>query len=121
MRRRLVRIAFVALCVTSLGVAEVSAVAQPFASGVTLRAPAYRASISPLPKELRHRMKGSSWHSGCPVGLDALRLLRLTYWGFDKTAHHGKLVVHRRWARGIVVLFHKLYDARFPIRKMYLI
>jgi len=121
MRSRLLRIALVAVCFTSLGGSEVAAVAQPYATGVQMRAPAYHASIAPLPKELRQRMRGSSWHSGCPVGLDALRLLRLTYWGFDKSAHHGKLVVHRRWASKVVGVFRKLYDARFPIRKMYLI
>jgi hypothetical protein len=66
-------------------------------------------------------MRGSSWHAGCPVALDDLRLIRLTYWGFDKAAHTGKLVVHRRWARKIAVVFGKLYDARFPIRTMRLV
>jgi hypothetical protein len=121
MQRHLVRAALVFACLISLGGTETQAIAQPFPTGMSMRSAAYRASISALPKELRHRMRGSSWHSGCPVGLDDLRLLGLTYWGFDKTAHHGKLVVHRRWARKIVVVFRKLYDARFPIRKMFLI
>ena len=66
-------------------------------------------------------MTGSSWHAGCPVGLDDLRLIRLTYWGFDRQAHAGKLVVHRRWADKIARVFRKLYDARFPIRRMRLV
>jgi D-alanyl-D-alanine carboxypeptidase-like protein len=111
----------VLVCLGTLACVEVAAVAQPYAREASFRAPAYRASIAPLPRELRHRMRGSSWHRGCPVGLDGLRLLRLTYWGFDKHAHHGKLVVNRRWAPKIVVVFRKLYDARFPIRKMFLI
>ena len=121
MQRHLIRAAMVFVCLVSLGSTELQAIAQPFPNGVSMRAPAYRASISPLPKELRHRMRGSSWHSGCPVGLDDLRLLGLTYWGFDRSAHHGKLVVHRRWARKVAGVFGKLYDARFPIRKMFLI
>ena len=40
---------------------------------------------------MRERIEGSSWHPGCPVGLGKLRLLELTYWGFDGDVHHGRL------------------------------
>ena len=33
----------------------------------------------------------------------------------------GKLVIHRRWAPEVARVFHKLYDARFPIRRMRLV
>jgi len=82
------------------------------------RAPAYHASISRLPPGVRDLMTGRSWHAGCPVGLDQLRLIKLTYWGFDRQAHPGKLVVHRRWAGKIARVFGKIYDERFPIRRM---
>ena len=85
------------------------------------RAPAYSATISPLPADVRARMTGSSWHPGCPVGLDRLRLIRLTYWGFDRAAHRGRLVVGARWAQPVARVFGKLYDARFPIRRMLLV
>jgi len=84
-------------------------------------APPYRSSIRPLPTWARQLMRGSSWHPGCPVGLDALRLVRLRYWGFDREAHMGNLVVHRRVARDVVRTFGRLYDARFSIRKMKLV
>ena len=61
------------------------------AMGLT-RSPAYHANVSTLPPAVRSLMTGSSWHAGCPVGLDDLRLIRLTYWGFDRQAHPGKLV-----------------------------
>jgi hypothetical protein len=35
-----------------------------------------------------------SWHKGCPVGPSQLRRVRLTYWGFDRKAHSGALVVN---------------------------
>jgi hypothetical protein len=66
-------------------------------------------------------MTGSSWRPGCPVGLDDLRLLRLTYWGFDREAHVGRLVVHRGTAWRIVRAFRTLYEERFPIRRMRLV
>lgn len=60
----------------------------------------------------------SSWRAGCPVGPDDLRLLSLSYWGFDDTAHTGTLVVRASVASAVVDVFHRLYDHRFPIRRM---
>jgi D-alanyl-D-alanine carboxypeptidase len=81
----------------------------------------FRASVVPIPPRLRRWMTGVSWHPGCPVALDDLRVVGLTYWGFDRTAHHGRLVVHERAATRIVRVFRAVYDARFPIRRMRLV
>ncbi len=66
-------------------------------------------------------MTGSSWHRGCPVGLDDLRLLRLTYFGFDGKAHRGRLVVQEGVAAQILHAMRSLYRHRFPIRRMRLV
>ena len=63
-------------------------------------------------------MTGVSWHAGCPVSLDKLRVVSLTYAGFDGRAHHGRLIVHRRWADDMVSVFRRLYRAGFPIRRV---
>lgn len=63
-------------------------------------------------------MTGRSWHPGCPVSIGRLRLLTLSYWGFDKRPHTGLLVVNSDAAGAVVSVFHRLYDARFPIRRM---
>jgi hypothetical protein len=81
----------------------------------------YTATISRLDRETRQLMRGLSWRPGCPVAMDDLRLLRLTYYGFDRESHMGKLVVHRRWAHEIVRVFRRIYRARFPIRRMRLV
>ncbi|HYU59783.1 MAG TPA: M15 family metallopeptidase [Solirubrobacterales bacterium] len=83
--------------------------------------PAFAATISPLDHELRERMKGSSWHHGCPVGLGKLRLLEISYWGFDDRSHHGRLVVQRRVADDVVAAMRSLFEDRYPIRRMVLI
>lgn len=109
-------------CVTSLTlafVAEPPAIAR--GGTVGMRAPSYRATVSELSPRTRERMTGSSWRPGCPVGFDDLRLVRLTYWGFDRKAHTGRLVVHRTWARRIAGVFRTLYEDRFPIRRMRLV
>lgn len=89
--------------------------------GSAASAPPYRSGSRPLPAWAKDLMRGSSWHRGCPVGLDKLRLVRVRYWGFDREAHMGNIVVHRRVAHDIERVFRRLYDARFPIRRMKLV
>jgi hypothetical protein len=59
-----------------------------------------------------------SYRAGCPVGPSQLRLLRLSYWGFDGKPHVGSLVVRDRVARDVVAVFRTLYAARFSIRRL---
>ncbi len=62
-----------------------------------------------------------SWRSGCPVPLEDLRLLSVTYWGFDAAAHQGRLVVHADHAEHLVGVMRILYDEQFPIERMELV
>ena len=63
----------------------------------------------------------ASWHRGCPVPVSHLRLVTVTYWGFDDRVHTGRLVLNRDAVRPAVQALHALYDARFPIRRMVLV
>jgi hypothetical protein len=99
-------------------VVAVVGVPAPVGAG---RGEPFVASISRLDRETRELMTGRSWHEGCPVGLRYLRLVRLVYAGFDGEAHHGRLVIHRRWADEIVEVFRRLYHREFPIRRVRLV
>src|SRR4051794_36790638 len=66
-------------------------------------------------------MVGSSWHSGCPVPLRKLRLVRVTIHRFDGTNSHGRMIIHRRAAQDVATVMHKLYRADYPIRRMRLV
>ena len=83
--------------------------------------PAFASRIQRIDPELRDRMRGSSWRPGCPVGFADLRLITLRRWGMDGAAHAGRLVVHRDQARKIVRVMRRLFEVRFPIRRMWLI
>jgi hypothetical protein len=63
----------------------------------------------------------TSWRPGCPVAIRDLRLITLTYWGFDARAHRGRLIVHRREAARVVKAMRAVFAARFPIRRMRLV
>jgi hypothetical protein len=66
-------------------------------------------------------MTPTSWRPGCPVGLEDLRYLRLSYWGMDSASHIGELVVHRDAVDEIGAVFAELYANRFPITQMRLV
>ena len=80
--------------------------------------PPFLGSVAGLSAAVRQTMTGVSWRSGCPVGLDDLRLVRARYLGFDGRAHTGRIVVHRDVAGDVVSVLRRLYAARFPIRRM---
>jgi len=76
---------------------------------------AFHASVAPAPPHM------ISWHRGCPVPISELRLVTLTYWGFDARPHTGRLVVNRDAVRPVVRAMRSLYLSRFPIRRMVLV
>jgi hypothetical protein len=80
--------------------------------------PDFRGSVTALPAPLRATMRGLSWHRGCPVGLEDLRLVRARHWGFDGRVHTGRLVVATDVARPVLGVLQRLYAAHFPIRRM---
>jgi hypothetical protein len=84
-------------------------------------APRFHRSAHRIGPELRQRMTGVSWHPGCPVGLNHLRLLKLSVWGFDQRVHRGRLVVNEDAARPMLTVMRRLFDLRFPIRRMRLV
>jgi poly-gamma-glutamate synthesis protein (capsule biosynthesis protein) len=95
--------------------------ASPLSEAAPPRLPAFDATVSTLDRATRELMIGRSWHPGCPVPLRDLRLIELTYVGFDGRAHRGKLVVHRWYADGFVHVFRRLYEERYPIRRIRLV
>ena len=78
----------------------------------------FHATVQPIPPAMQRQMTGVSWHTGCPVGLAQLRLITLTHRGFDGRDHVGRLVANRAAAASLVMVFRKLYAARFPIRRL---
>jgi hypothetical protein len=112
-----VRLAVV-LTLGALVAASTAAVLARPGESATAKRPAFRGTIARVDGAQATRMTGVSWRPGCPVHLRDLRLLRLAHWGFDGRRRTGRLVVHRDVAREVVDVFRRLYDARFPVRRM---
>jgi hypothetical protein len=80
----------------------------------------FHSTIGPITPEIRQRM-GESWSPECPVGLEDLRYLTVTFRGFDGEAHTGELVVAASEARGVVSVIEEIFAADFPIEEMRLV
>ncbi|MEX2622042.1 MAG: M15 family metallopeptidase [Egibacteraceae bacterium] len=76
---------------------------------------AFAATVETVPGAVAAR---STWSPACPVALEDLRYLTVTFWGFDARPHTGELLVHERVADAMVDVFRAIYDARFPIEEM---
>ena len=59
-----------------------------------------------------------TYRPGCPVGPAQLRMLHMSYWGFDSQPHVGTMVVNQVVTSSVLTVFAKLFQERFPIRQM---
>jgi hypothetical protein len=61
---------------------------------------------------------GKSWHEGCPLGPDQLKMIKLRHIGFDGRSHNGEVIVSKDVAVEVAQAFGELYQQRFPIERM---
>lgn len=80
----------------------------------------FESSISPIDDAVRARM-GGTHRDGCPVAIEDLRYVTVSFRGFDGAAHTGELVVHRDEAEDVVGVFAELFEVGFPIEEMRLV
>ena len=108
-----------------------SSPAQPPVSSPAPPAPAGTPSAVPHRKHkhpkvftakvsrIQHRSQVRySWHPGCPVAPSGLRMITMTYRGFDHKIHTGRLVVNAAVTGKLILVFRKLFAMRYPIRRM---
>ena len=72
----------------------------------------------PIPSATVAKMRGTAWHEGCPVSLQDLRQLTLTWLDFNAKPQTGLLIVHKEIAAETLRLFRQLYQHGFRIEKM---
>ena len=73
------------------------------------------ATVQEVPADVVAR---STWTEECPVGLDELRYVTVSFWGFDDRHHTGELIVNASWAEELVDVFRQLHAIRYPIEEM---
>lgn len=78
----------------------------------------FHSKITNIPNNFQQIMQQYTWREGCPVLLNNLLYLQLSYWGFDNKPHQGTLIVNQQIASETVQIFHQLFMIKFPIAKM---
>ena len=79
-------------------------------------------SIEKIPYSLSVSMKSKNiWTSECPVSIESLRLLNITYYDFENKLLSGQIVAHEKVAKNVISIFEELLKIRFPIKKISLI
>ena len=81
-------------------------------------APRFDGGVYRIGPFLRNRLIGRDWHPGCPVGIDVLRHVEVSYWDFNGHVRTGPLIVHRTVARDVLWVFGRLFKAGFPIHRI---
>ena len=74
-----------------------------------------------IPDMIFEKMNQVSYVEGAPVAREDLRYLSILYWGMDKTAHKGELIVHKDIADKVSLAFFKLYRASYTIESVRLV
>jgi hypothetical protein len=82
----------------------------PPAAGAT-----FASTIDEVPPEVVAR---STWQPGCPVALDGLRYVTMSFWGFDDRPHTGEMILNAAVVEDVVGVFEERFEARFPIEEM---
>ena len=75
--------------------------------------------ITRIPGGVWRSMTGRTWHAGCPVGREALRLLRINHWGYDGYRYRGELVAAASVVGQMSAALSEMYRAGLPVRAMF--
>lgn len=74
-----------------------------------------------IPDMIFKKMDGVTFNEDCPVTREDLCYMKVLYWGTDKQAHQGELIVNKAIASDLADIFYKLYKASYPIGSIQLI
>src|SRR5712691_7935748 len=119
--RNVIRASSIAIAwiVLSLGTIPTSAGPQlPASASPLAQDPPFVGSVHWIDPTLRAELIGRNWHPGCPVPIRDLRLVTVSYWTFGGRVKQGPLIINESVADDVLRVFHRLFDARFPIYKI---
>ena len=74
--------------------------------------------VQPITAPLLEKMRKTTWRPGCPVALEDLRQVTVTYLTFDRKPSTGVLIVHKEVAREISAIFRDLFQRGFLIERI---
>ncbi len=78
--------------------------------------PRFEGGVFRIGPKLRDVLIGRNWTPGCPVAIDDLRVVSVSYWNFRGGTGTGPLVLHERVANDVLWVFRQLFRAKFRIQ-----
>jgi hypothetical protein len=75
----------------------------------------FTATVGPVPDDVVAR---STYTESCPVGLDGLSYVQMTFWGFDEQPHTGEMILNADIVDEVLPIFELMYNERFAIEEM---
>ena len=76
------------------------------------------SNIKKIDENYAKTMENVSYHKGCPVPLDDLRIINIKYLGFDEAISYGDLIVHKDVAFEVSEIFEELFKINYPIQQI---
>lgn len=98
--------------VISLLRTEISAQATVYKEGFTYQK---------LPKEIKKKIKGVSYHKNPYISYSDLRYVKVRYYNFQGKIKSGELIVNKKIAAKTVKIFYELYEIKYPIQSIKLV
>jgi len=92
-------------------------VVAPRARSLAAAPPAFHATVSDVEGAIRDQIHWS-WHPGCPVALEHLRVVTGDHFTFAGLVEKGTIVVHEDAAEAVRSVLEKLFAAQYPIARM---
>ncbi|MEU0715723.1 M15 family metallopeptidase [Streptomyces lavendulocolor] len=81
--------------------------------------PSLNAVVTKIPDEQWSRMVAvGMWRKGCPDVREQLRRVEMNYIDFEGDVRRGTLVVNADVTDSVIRIFTRLFEERFPIRRM---
>jgi hypothetical protein len=97
-----------------------SVIPEPVAPEEGGQPPRFDGGVYRIGPALRRVLVGRSWHPGCPVPIEDLRHVRVSYWNFHGEVRTGPMVVNEMVAHDVLWVFRRLFRAKFPIKRIVL-
>ena len=120
--RRLVAVTALAsvACVGSVGrtAGHAGSPTPPAPTEGQARPERFEGEVSRIGPFLADRLTGRNWHPGCPVAIEDLRHVQVSYWDFKQNVRSGPLIVHESVADDVLWVFRRLFRAGFAIHRV---
>jgi D-alanyl-D-alanine carboxypeptidase-like protein len=78
----------------------------------------FEGGVYPIGPGLHDQLVPRNWRPGCPVSIEDLRVVRVSYWDFAGQVRTGPLVLHEKVAKDVLWVFRRLFHAKFPIHRI---